>query len=296
MATNTLPLFENAGKFYVYVYRDPRPKKKGVVFYVGKGKDSRADVHWKKGNGSNPFFSNVLNKIRELNLEPIIEIIAWFDEEDEAFSLEKALIARYGRRDNRTGCLVNLTEGGDGPSGRIPKESTIELCRAKTTANWRDNEFRSKTVAASRAAQTEEWRDNVSSGVRARYADPEFLERRRLQLRDLREDPVAQEKRTKAMRLYLSSDDYRLMKSAQMKQKWNDEEWRSEQLAKMKKSHDSPDEKARKRSASGAIWEAKREKMEAGRAAAWSDPERRARRCAAISAALSGKKKRKPSG
>ena len=59
MAENTMPLFTAAGKYYVYVYRDPRPGKKSALIYVGKGTaaNRRADVHWRE-RASNPIMSD----------------------------------------------------------------------------------------------------------------------------------------------------------------------------------------------------------------------------------------------
>jgi hypothetical protein len=129
MADNTLPLFADAGKFYVYVYRDPRPKKKGCPIYVGKGtaKHRRADQH-KHGtqHPHNPLFGRILAKIRGLKLEPIVEIVAWYDIETDAFEYEKNLIAAFGRRDLGMGTLCNLTDGGEGASGSV---FTPERCR-----------------------------------------------------------------------------------------------------------------------------------------------------------------------
>jgi hypothetical protein len=50
--------------------------------------------------------------------------------ESEAFALEVSLIAKHGRIDNSTGCLRNLTDGGEGPSGAIASPKT----RAKHVA------------------------------------------------------------------------------------------------------------------------------------------------------------------
>jgi hypothetical protein len=44
--------------------------------------------------------------------------------ESEAFALETSLIAKHGRIDKGTGCLRNLTDGGEGPSGAIASPQT----------------------------------------------------------------------------------------------------------------------------------------------------------------------------
>lgn len=46
--------------------------------------------------------------------------------EADAFALELSLIAQHGRIDKRTGCLRNLTDGGEGASGTVVSESTKE--------------------------------------------------------------------------------------------------------------------------------------------------------------------------
>src|SRR5690348_40900 len=101
MATDTLsPDFGGDKKFYVYLYRDPRPSKQNQPIYVGKGTASRgrAEFHWKR-RAENSFLAALLEKIRDAGLAPLIEIVAWFDEEEAAFDLERALIAKFGRRD-----------------------------------------------------------------------------------------------------------------------------------------------------------------------------------------------------
>ena len=127
-----MPLFRGNRKFYVYVYRDPRPRKKLQPFYVGKGCGQRADQHWKSGKPSNhlnKLFRTILEQIISAGLAPLIEIVAWFDDEEEAFDYEKKLIAKFGRSILRNGPLCNLTEGGRHapkfarrrkPKGRLP--------------------------------------------------------------------------------------------------------------------------------------------------------------------------------
>ena len=89
-------------EYYVYLYL----REDGTPYYVGKGKGRRAFSN--KGRKEN--FPLDENKIvfHSKNLT-----------EDEAFTLEKELIIKYGRKNNNTGILINLTNGGEGVSGTI---------------------------------------------------------------------------------------------------------------------------------------------------------------------------------
>ncbi|MBB6299913.1 NUMOD3 domain-containing DNA-binding protein [Rhizobium leucaenae] len=102
-------------RFYVYawLYPDGRP------FYVGKG-CGRRDVFPK----TNVIFKRIVAKIREEGKEP--RIVRWQEglRESDAFSLEMAYIKLFGRRDNGTGVLANLTDGGEGMSGHSPSKET----------------------------------------------------------------------------------------------------------------------------------------------------------------------------
>jgi hypothetical protein len=98
--------------FYVYAHRK---STNGEVFYIGKGKGSRAsdkkmrNRHWKfiaKKHGYT------------------VEIVESGLQEWAAFEIEKNLIALHGRMDLGLGSLVNYTDGGDGASGCVMKEST----------------------------------------------------------------------------------------------------------------------------------------------------------------------------
>lgn len=79
--------------FYTYMWL----REDGTPYYVGKGTGQRA---FRKG------------------CPPHERIVVqdWPSEED-ALHAERFLISFYGRKDKETGCLINLTDGGDGTSG-----------------------------------------------------------------------------------------------------------------------------------------------------------------------------------
>jgi hypothetical protein len=181
---------ERNKKFYVYLYRDPRPHKGRSPIYIGKGisANRRAESHI--GKTHNPFFAVILAKIRAAGLKPEIEIVARFDLEQDALDLEKKLITQYGRRDLGLGTLVNLADGGcSGPTGRIVSEIEKERTRQMGAAVWADEKARNKLLIALTAAGKRSWaaeRDfrlaRLADGNKKRREDPlrhgRFVEQR----------------------------------------------------------------------------------------------------------------------
>jgi hypothetical protein len=95
---------KNANRFYTYAYL----RKDGTPYYVGKGTGRR----WKKQhNVKVPPRERVLFLKRNLS-------------EEEAIRHEVYMIAVFGRKNNGTGILRNLTDGGDGTSGYSHTEET----------------------------------------------------------------------------------------------------------------------------------------------------------------------------
>ena len=82
--------------YYIYQYL----REDGTPYYIGKGKGRRAWV--KRRVVPLPVDQNLIHIIKDSLTE------------DEAFRLEEELIAKYGRKDNGTGILRNLTDGGEG--------------------------------------------------------------------------------------------------------------------------------------------------------------------------------------
>jgi len=117
-------------RFYVYALRrpdwpDPFYVWKWQPFYIGKGFGKRmfdhrkeAEKDWYLAIKPKDIKINIIHKLLNKKLNFIEEIL--FDNltEQEAFEIEIKLIAKYGKICDGTGCLANLTDGGEGASAK----------------------------------------------------------------------------------------------------------------------------------------------------------------------------------
>ena len=93
--------------FYTYAYL----REDGTPYYIGKGSGKRAFI---KGN-------------HKVSLPPKEQILLLKQDltEEEAYTHEKYMIYIFGRKDNKTGILLNRTEGGNkSTSGMTHTEET----------------------------------------------------------------------------------------------------------------------------------------------------------------------------
>lgn len=106
--------------YYVYAYLR---KSDHTPYYIGKGIDDRA---WNKGHSVSLPTNKHLIVILEENLTEL-----------GALALERRYIHWYGRKDNKTGILRNLTDGGEGHSGAKHRPNTIIRMKAvRTGISW----------------------------------------------------------------------------------------------------------------------------------------------------------------
>jgi hypothetical protein len=144
----------------VYIYLDPR---KGLEpFYVGKGIGNRAESHLLKSHNREMNFK--ISKMRKDGVKPVINKLL-MESESNAFLYEIKLIKEFGRKDLKTGTLLNRTDGGDGVSGAIISEETRLRWSAerKANPNYRGH------------IRTVEHRHKISESLKGRHPSEETL-------------------------------------------------------------------------------------------------------------------------
>ena len=138
--------------YYIYFHINPL---KNEIFYVGKGKDKRA---WSKSKRSN-YWKNIVKKYGF-----IVDVVEDNLTEDEAFEREIFYIRKIGRKDLKTGPLVNLTDGGEGGINKILSNEHRERI--------------SKSLKGNKRAQgkklSDEHKEKIGQGSKNRIRDNEY--------------------------------------------------------------------------------------------------------------------------
>jgi hypothetical protein len=303
--------------FYVYVYKDPRPTKNLQVVYVGKGYGDRMYAHWKKRVHNNRGFGAFLALLRRNDLEPVIEKVADYEDEAEAFAEEMRLISLYGRRDIKTGTLFNLTGGGEGVVGAL---RTDEWKSNISEAHLSPEKAKENSARMKALWTTPEYRDRVVTKIRAAMQDPEVHARREAAKAQFNQTPEFREtmrnvaaanwadkeyaaKVAEGQKKVQGTPEARAMKSKNSAAGWADEEVRQKRQEGIKKARSSAESRAKTVAQAKAMWSdpeyvakqvafnkemANRPEVKAAKSAAskarWADPEWKAKMMAARAA------------
>jgi len=109
-----------------YVYRHIRLDK-NQPFYIGIGSDDKyTRANELRSKRRNPLWNRICLKTK-VEVEIILDDLTW----EDACKKEIEFIKLYGRLDNKTGILTNLTDGGDGSLGIIFSEEKKNLLRIR---------------------------------------------------------------------------------------------------------------------------------------------------------------------
>ncbi len=117
-------------KFYTYLWL----REDGTPYYVGKGCGNRAFYRRKKMWPKPPA------DVRRI-------VVNYWTDEETAFAYERYFIDFYGREDLGTGCLRNMSDGGDGlknPSAETIRRLSVshtnpsDEVREKMRRAWRE--------------------------------------------------------------------------------------------------------------------------------------------------------------
>lgn len=143
--------------YYVYAYLRKSDKS---PYYIGKGKGKRA---YNKHKSVSVPKNKALIVMLESNLTEI-----------GALALERRYIQWYGRKDNRTGILLNKTDGGDGVSiKRGPQSEEHKLKRSLSMRKPKSEEHKLKISKSLKGKPRPEYVKNKISNTLKAYFNSE---------------------------------------------------------------------------------------------------------------------------
>jgi len=118
-----------------YLYRHIRLDK-NEPFYIGIG-NSKNNRRAYDNDNRNKYWLNIVN-MTDYEVEILFDDISY----DEAKLKEIEFISLYGRKDMGTGCLVNMTDGGDGCLNKIITKETAEKIGNSNRGKKRSEELK----------------------------------------------------------------------------------------------------------------------------------------------------------
>jgi hypothetical protein len=230
-------------KYYVYghyILGSEEP------FYIGKGKEDRA---WSK-TGHNVYWDRIVKKY-DYEVKLLHENL----DESTAHKIETELITKYGRKNIKTGCLVNMTDGGEGASGITQTPETKEKRRNSNKRTWNQpNKKIERSLESKKRWENPQYKERTKRSIKEAYKDPELRKLRSEITRKLWETPESREKMIAGLQKARNKDGYpqfiserikqgwtdehKKVRSKEMKDRWKDPEFRKMMLERRKKSID----------------------------------------------------------
>jgi hypothetical protein len=146
---NSITTNKKQMEYYTYAYL----REDGTPYYIGKGKGFRLYV--KKRIVPLPSRDRIIYLKKNIT-------------EHEAIKHEIYMIAVYGRKDNGTGILRNLTDGGEGTSGKIMSEEQKKSHSLRMSGA--NHPFYGKTASKSH-------RENISNALFGKKKTKDHIEK-----------------------------------------------------------------------------------------------------------------------
>ena len=164
-----------------YLYRHIRLDK-NEPFYIGIGsKQNRPHPHlkseYRRAFETNRKESYIWNNII-FKTEYEVEIL--FESDDYEFIKQKEIefIKLYGRINRNTGCLANMTDGGDGFIGYIPSKEKIENFKKLMVGRKQSEETKKKRLESRKGyIHSEETKLKISNSHKGKKTSKEHLEK-----------------------------------------------------------------------------------------------------------------------
>jgi len=153
-----------------YVYRHIRLDK-NEPFYIGIGTDTNYQRAYSK-NSRNVLWKKVVN-VTNYEVEIIMDNLT----KDIAKQKEIEFISLYGKKINKTGTLVNISDGGESGSGfKHTEEAKKKIGEA--------NKFKDYSKFNKSYMQTQEYRDKVSKNNTGRKMPDSMREKTSLRMKN----------------------------------------------------------------------------------------------------------------